>query len=78
MDSTSSYVRSNLLKLLTILAESGESGFESVMNALDYQKVRTTAPLASGHMYNVNGMHRGTSVDIESETYQQRSLWALF
>ncbi|CAM9427813.1 unnamed protein product, partial [Sphacelaria rigidula] len=39
IDSSSSYVKSNLLKLLTIMAESGSSGFESVMNALDYQKV---------------------------------------
>lgn len=37
MDSTSSYVKCNLLKLLTIVSESG--GYESVMNALDYQKV---------------------------------------
>lgn len=39
MDSSSVYVKCNLLKLLTIMAESGASGFESVLNALDYQKV---------------------------------------
>lgn len=39
MDSTSSYVRSNLLKLLTIMSASGSGGFESVLNALDNQRV---------------------------------------
>ncbi|CAN0079976.1 unnamed protein product, partial [Hapterophycus canaliculatus] len=39
IDSSSNYVRCNLLKLLTIMAESGPSGFETVMNALDHVKV---------------------------------------
>lgn len=39
IDSSSNYVRCNLLKLLTIVAESGPSGFESVTNALDHVKV---------------------------------------
>lgn len=41
IDSSSNYVRCNLLKLLTIVAESGPSGFESVTNALDHVKVRS-------------------------------------
>lgn len=40
MDSTNTYVRNTLVKLLTIMTESGQSGFESIMNALDHQKVR--------------------------------------
>lgn len=39
IDSSSNYVRCNLLKLLTIVAESGPSGFETVTNALDHVKV---------------------------------------
>ncbi|CAN0249613.1 unnamed protein product, partial [Ectocarpus fasciculatus] len=39
IDSCSNYVRCNLLKLLTIVTESGPSGFETVTNALDHVKV---------------------------------------
>eukprot|EP00903_Cladosiphon_okamuranus_P008076 g7790.t1 len=39
MDSSDNYVKCNLLKLLTIVTESGPSGFESVTNALDHVKV---------------------------------------
>lgn len=39
IDSSSNYVRCSLLKLLTIVAESGPGGFETVTNALDHVKV---------------------------------------
>ncbi len=40
IDSSSNYVQCNLLKLLTIVAESEPSGLEAVINALDHVKVR--------------------------------------
>lgn len=46
IDSCSNYVRCNLLKLLTIVTESGPSGFETVTNALDHVKVRKPAGAA--------------------------------
>ena len=40
IDSNSNYVKCNLLKLLTIVAENGPSGHDTVLNALDHVKVR--------------------------------------
>ncbi|CAN0474507.1 unnamed protein product, partial [Laminaria digitata] len=40
MDSSSVYVRTNLLKALTVMVETGNNGLKVVLNALDIVKVR--------------------------------------
>lgn len=55
IDSCSNYVRCNLLKLLTIVTESGPSGFETVTNALDHVKVRKPAGAAIERCLTRNG-----------------------
>lgn len=39
MDSTSDYVRLSLLKVLTVMVETGAAGLKTVLNALDVVKV---------------------------------------
>lgn len=39
MDSTSDYVRTSLLKVLTVMVELGQNGSKVVLNALDVVKV---------------------------------------
>ena len=40
MDSMSEYVRLSLLKVLTVMVETGAAGLKTVLNALDVVKVR--------------------------------------